>query len=46
VFAHIIYIFLQEIMDSSNSGKLDHPTGQAIHREKKQDIFSKFNVLL
>jgi hypothetical protein len=34
MFAHIIYIFLQEIMDSSNSGKLD-PTGQAIHRGKK-----------
>jgi len=46
VFAHIIYIFLQEIMDKSNSGKLDHPTGQAIHRKKKQDNFSQFNVLL
>jgi len=45
VFAWIFYIFLQEILNSSNSGKLDHPTGHAIHR-KRQDNFSQFNVLL
>jgi hypothetical protein len=38
VFARIIYIFLKEIMDSSNSGKLDHPK-QAIHRKKNMIIF-------
>ena len=26
-------------MDSSNSGKLDHPAGQAIYKKKKQDTF-------
>lgn len=31
VFPCIIYIFWQRIMDSSNSGKFHHPTGQVIH---------------